>query len=62
MPSRPRSTPTARRQNANLPLNVRATGALNYTGGDTRFQVLKLENGSSLNVSGMLPNLTQPAQ
>ncbi|MDZ7618270.1 MAG: hypothetical protein U1E05_14790, partial [Patescibacteria group bacterium] len=47
--------------NAVTGLNVRASGALAVTG-DTRFQVLKLDNGSSVTVSGTLPNLTQPSQ
>ncbi|HOD80296.1 MAG: Alpha-agarase precursor [Planctomycetes bacterium ADurb.Bin126] len=42
--------------------NVRAAGAINLSGGDTRFQVLKMEDGSSLNLSGTLANLTQPSQ
>ena len=47
-----------------VPLNVRAPAstALNYIGGDSQFQVLKMENDSSLNVSGTLAMLTQPAQ
>ncbi len=49
------------RQNQNTNLNVRATGALTTTG-DTRFQVLKLEDGASLAINGTLPNLTQPSQ
>jgi len=42
-------------------LNVNATGALNAVG-DTRFQVIKMSNGSSLSTSGTLFNLTQPSQ
>ncbi|HPD14476.1 MAG TPA: autotransporter-associated beta strand repeat-containing protein [Planctomycetota bacterium] len=49
-------------ENANLSLNLRLTGALNFAGGDTRLSVLKMENGSSLSVSGVVPLLTQPAQ
>ncbi len=47
--------------NSTLSLNVRATGAQSYTG-ETRFQVLKLENGASVNVSGTQENLTQVSQ
>jgi autotransporter-associated beta strand protein len=49
--------------NRTVSLNVRAPAgaALNFNG-DSRFQVLKMENGSSLNVSGTLPSLTQASQ
>jgi autotransporter-associated beta strand protein len=55
---------TAAGLNANVTLNVKvpATQSLSFTGGDSRFSVLKLENGASMSVSGVLPNLTQKAQ
>jgi fibronectin-binding autotransporter adhesin len=51
----------ATNMNITTGLNVSTTGTLNVSG-STGFQVLKLGNGANVNVSGVLPLLTQPSQ